>query len=103
MEGDDRNYLFERYADFLEKYEPTCFVFENVPGLVSAGEGKYLQEMYATFRELGYEVNINLEGSHNRKKVQIFDTSKSGVLQKRERALKQQKLHFFQKYLKNIN
>lgn len=87
MEGDDRNYLFERYADFLEKYEPKCFVFENVPGLVSAGKGKYLQEMYAKFKELGYEVNINLEGSHNRKKVQIFDTSKFGVLQKRERVI----------------
>lgn len=87
MSEDGRNYLFKHYARFLERYSPKFFVFENVPGLVSAGEGKYLEEMCAEFKRLGYGVNIFLEEKQNRKKVQIFDTSKFGVLQKRERVI----------------
>ncbi|MDE0510416.1 MAG: DNA cytosine methyltransferase [Gammaproteobacteria bacterium] len=36
MKGDPRNYLYTYYADFLRKYKPTYFVFENVTGLLSA-------------------------------------------------------------------
>lgn len=36
MVGDKRNYLYKLYAEFLIKYEPTYFVFENVMGLLSA-------------------------------------------------------------------
>jgi len=87
MEGDIRNYLFEHYAEFLKQYEPKIFVFENVPGLLSAGEGKYLEEMFKKFTSLGYKVNINLKEAKNRKKAQIFDTSNYGALQKRERVI----------------
>ena len=36
MKGDSRNYLYRYYAEFLKKYKPACFLFENVPGLLSA-------------------------------------------------------------------
>ncbi|MFQ7398429.1 MAG: DNA cytosine methyltransferase [Neglectibacter sp.] len=36
MLGDKRNYLYKFYAEFLEKYQPQYFVFENVLGLLSA-------------------------------------------------------------------
>ena len=36
MKGDKRNYLYIYYAEFLRKYKPRYFVFENVTGLLSA-------------------------------------------------------------------
>ena len=36
MVGDKRNYLYKHYAEFLRKYRPKYFVFENVLGLLSA-------------------------------------------------------------------
>ena len=36
MVGDKRNYLYKLYAEFLKKYQPQYFVFENVLGLLSA-------------------------------------------------------------------
>ena len=36
MVGDKRNYLYKLYAEFLQKYQPRYFVFENVLGLLSA-------------------------------------------------------------------
>jgi DNA (cytosine-5)-methyltransferase 1 len=40
MKDDERNYLFRYYAQFLEKYRPVYFVFENVLGLLSAKDKK---------------------------------------------------------------
>jgi DNA (cytosine-5)-methyltransferase 1 len=87
MVGDTRNHLFLQYANFLEKYEPKAFVFENVTGLVTAGEGIYLREMLYKFNSLGYKVNIHLEKTKNNKKVDIFNTSDYGVLQSRKRII----------------
>lgn len=36
MVGDKRNYLYKLYAEFLKRYQPKYFVFENVVGLLSA-------------------------------------------------------------------
>ena len=36
MESDPRNHLYKHYVKFLEKYKPKMFVFENVPGILSA-------------------------------------------------------------------
>ena len=58
MKGDSRNYLYTYYAKFLKKYNPACFLFENVPGLLSAkmeDEKLYLESMQELFRECGYE------------------------------------------------
>ena len=58
MKGDSRNYLYTYYAEFLKKYKPAFFLFENVPGLLSAKreDGKpYLKDMQELFRDCGYE------------------------------------------------
>ena len=39
MRDDPRNYLYKLYAQFLEKYQPRMFVFENVLGIASAQGG----------------------------------------------------------------
>ena len=62
MKGDPRNNLYLFYAEFLKKYEPEYFVFENVPGLLSATDEKgdsYLDLMRTLFREeYGYETEF---------------------------------------------
>ena len=61
MKGDPRNDLYTFYAEFLKEYEPKYFVFENVPGLLSATneEGdSYLNLMQDLFREYGYETEF---------------------------------------------
>src|SRR5690606_124725 len=37
--SDPRNALFRHYERFLEEFQPKAFLFENVPGLLSLGDG----------------------------------------------------------------
>ena len=83
MKGDHRNYLYLDYAKFLEKYKPKIFVFENVQGLKSAGNGIYLNEMEKLFQEKGYKMKLfTLEANNfgvlqNRKRIIIIGWKKS--------------------------
>jgi DNA (cytosine-5)-methyltransferase 1 len=74
MEGDPRNYLFVQYAEYLEKYQPKMFVFENVLGLKSAKQGHYLKEMEKLFNKKGYQI-----------KLHTLEAKNFGVLQNRMR------------------
>ena len=79
MLGDKRNYLFFYYAQFLKRYRPACFVFENVTGLLSAKDrqGKpYLSSMLDLFSECGYQTEYK-----------ILSAEDYGVLQKRKRII----------------
>lgn len=76
MKDDLRNHLYEQYGKFLSRYQPKVFVFENVPGMLSANGGKYFEDMKRSFSEIGYSVE-------NR----TLDTSDYGVLQKRQRII----------------
>jgi DNA (cytosine-5)-methyltransferase 1 len=76
MEGDPRNYLFIQYAEYLEKYKPKMFVFENVLGLKSAKGGHYLEEMERIYNKKGYEI-----------KLHTIEARNFGVLQNRKRII----------------
>lgn len=76
MKGDSRNFLYVHYAKFLEKYNPKMFVFENVLGLKSAGDGIYLKNMEKLFLKKGYEM-----------KLFTIEANNFGVLQKRKRII----------------
>ena len=76
MKGDKRNYLFRLYAKFLEKYKPKYFVFENVLGLLTAGNSKYLTEMLELFSTIGYTSDYK-----------VLNAEEYGVLQKRRRVI----------------
>jgi DNA (cytosine-5)-methyltransferase 1 len=76
MQGDKRNYLFRYYAEFLSRYKPKYFVFENVLGLLSAGNKKYLNEMILLFESKGYSVDF-----------QVLNAEEYGVLQRRRRVI----------------
>ena len=79
---DSRKFLYKHYAKFLEKYNPKMFVFENVSGLLSSGNGKYLKDMLRVFASLGYVVEYrNLNASdfgvvQNRRRIIIVGWKK---------------------------
>jgi DNA (cytosine-5)-methyltransferase 1 len=54
--SDKRNKLFKDYMRFLEEFEPKAFLFENVPGLLSLGDGKVFRQILREFEEHGYYV-----------------------------------------------
>lgn len=88
---DPRNYLFLFYAEFLKKFKPNAFLFENVQGLLSAKskDGKnYLEMMLNLFHEIGYSVEF-----------QVLNAFDYGVLQERKRVIligvKQKQSGFF--------
>lgn len=76
MNGDPRNYLYQQYAKYLEKYKPKMFVFENVAGLKSAKDGLYLDDMEALFLKKGYQM-----------KLFTLEANNFGVLQNRKRLI----------------
>lgn len=76
MADDKRNYLFKHYAEFLDRYKPKYFVFENVLGLLTAGNARYFNEMTALFAELGYSTDH-----------EVLNSEDYGVLQKRRRVI----------------
>lgn len=57
MVGDPRNYLYKLYIEVLKKYTPTMFVFENVPGLLTANDGRYFEDMKKAFKAAGYTID----------------------------------------------
>lgn len=79
MDSDPRNHLYKHYVKFLEKYKPRMFVFENVPGILSAKNGEYLSKIFKSVRNVGYEVAIPPKNHLNAKDF--------GVLQDRKRVI----------------
>ncbi len=77
MDGDKRNFLFRYYAQFLMRYKPKYFVFENVLGLLTAGNKKYLVEMILLFESIGYSVA----------EPTVLNAEEYGVLQRRRRVI----------------
>ena len=76
MIGDPRNFLFTQYAKYLERYRPKAFVFENVLGLRSANDGKYLKQMQKLFEKKNYKI-----------KLFKLEAKNFGVLQNRKRII----------------
>ena len=79
MVGDKRNYLYRLYAEFLKKYQPQYFVFENVLGLLSAKDEDgtlHFDNMRKLFKECGYATDFR-----------VLNASEYGVLQNRKRII----------------
>ncbi len=79
MVGDKRNYLYKLYAEFLKRYKPKYFVFENVTGLLSAKDEDgtlHFDNMRALFKEYGYSTEYR-----------VLKATDYGVLQNRKRII----------------
>ena len=60
MENDPRNELYKFYVALLEKFRPSMFVFENVPGILSAGKGELWKDVQKYFQRAGYTIKHQL-------------------------------------------
>ena len=76
MEDDPRTLLYLQYGKFLKEFKPKGFVFENVPGLLSAKKGEHFQNLQSYFDKLGYKVHFKM-----------LNASDYGVLQERRRII----------------
>lgn len=84
MKDDYRNYLFESFVKVVDEFKPNIFVFENVPGLLSANPGgkPVTNRIYEAFKEIGYEIR-----KPELLKKSIYTASELGVPQKRNRVI----------------
>ena len=78
MRNDPRNYLYRHYLHFLKVFKPEIFVFENVPGIVSAKKGEIYNNVINGCLDLGYHLD---------KDPHTLNASDFGVLQNRERVI----------------
>ncbi len=83
MRNDYRNYLFEHYLEVVNRYKPKIFIFENVPGILSATpEGTPITSLIKEgFKKIGYSIIDDLA------KYAKIDASEFGVPQIRNRVI----------------
>lgn len=82
MRDDYRNYLFESYIKVVSRYQPSFFIFENVPGMLSSKpNGIPITDIIAeSFNEAGYYLHENLRETQ-------FDMTDYGIPQNRKRLI----------------
>ena len=84
LSKDYRNYLFESYVKTVNHFKPKAFVFENVPGILTAisgnGKGKIIDVIRRQFSEAGYVLLENLNEA-------VIDFTEYGVPQNRKRII----------------
>jgi len=82
MRDDYRNYLFESYIQVVKHYNPKAFIFENVPGMLSAKpkDKLIIDVIREAFDKAGYVVLTDLSNA-------IIDFSDFGVPQNRKRVI----------------
>jgi len=84
MKDDYRNYLFESFVKVVDEFRPSVFVFENVPGMLSAEPGgkPVTERIYEAFKKIGYII------PHSKDlKNAVFSAADLGVPQKRNRVI----------------
>ena len=84
MKNDYRNYLFESFVKIVDAFKPKMFVFENVPGLLSAcpGDIPVRMRIFEAFKTIGYDIRTpeNMKNS-------VFCAEDYDVPQKRNRVI----------------
>ena len=73
---DERNKLYKSFVGFVDCFRPHAFVMENVPNILSIGNGVVKDSIIKDFESLGYKVS-----------VQVITASDYGVPQNRRRAV----------------
>src|SRR3989344_1780604 len=86
MRWDSRKFLYRYYLEFLKALKPKIFVFENVPGLMTSGKGRYLREMRKLMKHAGYETDFRVLNTvefgepQNRRRIILVGWSKKSKL-----------------------
>ena len=99
MSDDPRNYLYKYYLEFIKKYNPQFYVFENVQGIFSAKNGTVFKDIENGMHKLGYTFEY-----------QLLNSRDFGVVQERKRVIiigfkKELNIHYpiFKKNYLNYN
>ena len=79
-----RNYLFRYYKQIVEHFSPKIFVFENVPGIITAKNGQILKAINEEFNEIGYTL---LSGINDDPRLNIVECDRLGIPQSRKRVI----------------
>ena len=74
--NDERNFLFKHYVEVVKFVKPKYFVMENVPNLLPAEKGFFLNEIKGLFRGYGYSIRYG-----------VLNAADYGVPQNRRRAI----------------
>jgi DNA (cytosine-5)-methyltransferase 1 len=72
---DERNELYKSFVSFVKYYKPQAFIMENVPNIITMGNGIVKDRILKDFEEIGYTVVYK-----------ILLASDYGVPQNRKRA-----------------
>lgn len=73
---DKRNELYKAFVNFVRVFKPKAFVMENVPTILTMGNGAIRESIISDFSSLGYNVNFK-----------VLLASDYGVPQNRRRAV----------------
>jgi DNA (cytosine-5)-methyltransferase 1 len=65
MKDDPRNYLYYHYLRFLKEFQPSFFVFENVPGIKSAQNGSIYSDLQNKVNKMGYDLYAEILNAEN--------------------------------------
>ena len=84
MKNDYRNYLFESFVKIVDAFRPKAFVFENVPGLLSAcpGDTPVRNRIFDAFKAIGYVIR-----TPDKLKDSVYCAEDFDVPQKRNRVI----------------
>ena len=84
MRDDYRNYLFESYLKVVNHYRPKAFLFENVPGILTAKPGNgdrcIIDIIQEEFEKAGYATLFEISDA-------VIDMTEYGVPQNRSRII----------------
>jgi DNA (cytosine-5)-methyltransferase 1 len=81
---DDRNFLFRYYLDIVNEFRPKLFVFENVPGILTAQKGQLFPAIREEFDRIGYGL---VSGPSRNDRDNIINSMDYGVYQLRRRVI----------------
>ncbi|MCM3618449.1 DNA cytosine methyltransferase [Sutcliffiella horikoshii] len=81
-EKDNRNFLFYYYLRIVQEFSPKMFVFENVPGIISAKKGGIFKEIQEQFNKIGYKLVTGPNAGEN-----VLNFADYGIPQNRKRVL----------------
>lgn len=73
---DDRNQLFREYVRVVEVIQPSYFVMENVPGILTMSYGEFRRAILQSFSSIGYNTSVC-----------VLNTADYGVPQMRQRTI----------------
>ncbi|MGE0087668.1 MAG: DNA cytosine methyltransferase [Desulfococcaceae bacterium] len=82
--NDERNFLFKFYYDIVKYFKPVFFLFENVPGIITARKGEIFEMIKKDFSRIKYNFISGYDENGDIRK-NIRNARHFGVAQNRKR------------------